>query len=394
MAREINLVPDIKREMIKAIKLRNLILAICIIVSVASICVATIFGLIMGGQQAALDGKKDTLNSLSEKLNSYSDLDEFLTIKGQLSSLKAITNDKKVLSRTFGILAALIPTGADTVTISELNINLESEKPTFTFDAQANAGKEPFIDYNVLDSFKKSMKFMRYDYGNYVDKNGKTIPAYCIIESGDDGATFRDSSKGFYAFWTIEEEGCNPSDDESDDKTKNKTTDYTTEEYKGKKVVRIWRTPQYDDWYKKDKVEGKPYMSLEGEISGVEHFKSACITYSGSISNGSSAPKWTESNDSCLLVPEGDDGIIISPDSRNGRLNGELVLSFSATITLAPEVYNFNNFHMLAIAPVGRRNVTDSYVQIQSMFSQRAEDCKEDDPTCTNNTENINGEKK
>lgn len=385
MAREINLVPDIKGEMIKTLKLRNLIYFICIVVGVASLSIVAIFWLISGGQQLALDGKKTTLNTLSKKLNSYSDLNEFLTIKDQVSNIATLTSNKKVLSRTFNVLSALIPTGADTITVSELSVSLSDNQPKLSFDAQANAGKEPYIDYNVLDSFKKSMQYMRYDYGNYVDKNGSKIPAYCMIESGADGATFSDSSRGIYAFWTINAEGCNPSSDL-------KSSDYTTEDYDGQQVVRIWRTPQYNDWYKQTKVEGQPYMSLDGQISGVEHFESTCITYTGNASQNSSSPKWIESNESCLLVPGGVDGIRVS-DSSNGRGAGdELVLRFSAVISIAPEVYNFTNSHVLAIAPSGRRNVTDSYVQIQSMFGERARDCAEDDTACSTNTNNVNGE--
>ncbi len=378
MAHEINLVPDIKEEMIKTLKLRNFIFFLCIIVAAASIGITAIIGLIMGGQQLAIDSKKATLENLSSKLTSYNDLKDFLTIKDQLGNLSTLSSNKQVLSRTFGILSAIIPTGADTITISELSVDLSGDQPTFTFDAQANAGKEPFIDYNVLDSFKKSMQYMRYDYGNYVDKDGSDIPAYCMIESGLDGATFRDGDKGIYAYWTINAEGCNPS---SEDAT-NSSNSYSLEDYEGQQVVRIWRTPQYNEWYKETEVEGQPYMSLSGEISNVPHFKSSCITYSGDNSQNSASPKWTESNESCLLVPAGSDGIRIS-DSSNGRgASEELVLRFSATITFSPEVYTFNNHHVLAIPPSGRYNVTDSYVQIQAMFGERAADCAENDTAC------------
>ena len=379
MAREINLVPDIKEEMIKTLKLRNFIFFLCIAVASASIGLTLIFGLIVGGQQLALDNKKNTIDNLSSKLNSYNDLNDFLTIKDQLGNISSMTDNKQVLSRTFNILSALLPSGADKITLSELNVNLEAEQPTFTFDAQADAKSEPYIDYNVLDAFKKSMQYMRYDYGRYVDKNGNTIPAYCMIETGSDGAVLRDSSKGIYAFWTINGDGCKPEPDEN-----NKTPEYTTEDYKGQKVVRIWRTPQYSDWYKETEKAGQPYMSLDGTISNVEHFESSCITYNGNTSQSTSNPKWTENNEQCLLVPAGTDGISIR-DSSNGLVEGGgLVLRFSATILLAPEAYQFNNTHMLAIAPSGRRNVTDSYVQIQAMFSKRAADCTEGDTTCNN----------
>lgn len=401
MAREINLVPDIKGEMIRALKLRNFIFFLCIVVAAASIGVTVVAGLIMGGQDAAISGKKNTINNLSNRLNSYSDLSEFLTVKDQLGNVATLNSNKKVLSRTFDILSAIIPTGADTIQISELAVNLEGDAPTFTFDAQANAGKEPFIDYNVLDSFKKSMQYMRYDYGRYVDKDGNTIPAYCMLETGQDGAKFNDPDRGLYAFWTIDAEGCNPSNssdaettDSTDSNANSNSTNnqnYATEEYNGQNVVRVWRTPQYSEWYKETETAGQPYMSLSGEISNVPHFQSSCITYTGTIITQSQPPKWTETNDECQLVPSGVDGIRVVSSSNGRGADEQLVLRFSAVITFNPAVYSFNNYHMLALSPSGRHNVTDSYVQVQAMFGQRAADCAENDNDCNTNTTNSNG---
>ena len=389
--REINLVPDVKEEMIKALKLRNLTFFLCIVVASVSVVLILIFASIAGGQQAIVDGKKTTISNLSAKLNSYSDLGDFLTIKDQLGNIDSIAENKKLLSRTFGIVSALLPTGADTIKLSELNINLSGESPVLSFDAQANAGSPPYIDYNVLDSFKKSMQYMRYDYGTYVDKEGAEIPAYCIIENGSDGATLSDPEKGYYAYWLITGEGCNPSYEPELDKNGNEKYDeekalkgYEIDNYDGNQVVKIWRTPQYNDWYKKTEREGQPYMSLNGEISGVAHFESSCTTYSGIESETTNEITWESSNDECLLVPDGIDGIRIS-DSSNGRgASDELVLRFSASIVLNPEVYEFKNHHLLAVAPSGRYNVTDSYVQIQNMFSERAADCDPNDTACNN----------
>lgn len=385
MAHEINLVPDIKEEMIKTLKLRNFIFFLCIVVAAASIAVTVVTGLIMGGQQLAINSKNNTINNLSNKLNSYSDLNDFLTIKGQLTNISTLTGEKQVLSRTFNVLSAMLPTGADTITVSELNVNLRAEQPTFTFDAQANAGKEPFIDYNVLDSFKKSMQYLRYDYGNYVDKDGNTIPAYCMIEQNTDGSFFTEGDRGMFAFWTIGKEGC-----KSDGV---KSSDYSTEDYNGEKVVRIWRTPQYTEWYKKNPKNNEPSMSLDGTISNVPHFQSSCITYTGNDSQNSDNPKWTSENQ-CMLVPNGTDGIVITESSNGRGASDELVLRFSASIELAAEVYQFNNHHVIALAPSGRHNVTDSYVQIQAMFGERAADCEEGDTDCKSNSTNSGGDNK
>ena len=394
MALEINLVPDIKGEMIKALKIRNFILFLCIVIASASVGVVLIFASIAGGQQAAVEGKQQTIKNLSAKINSYSDLSEFLTIRDQLGNLSSITKDKQMMSRTFSALAALIPSGPDTITISELTVNLapESGDPTFNFDAQANAGSEPFIDYNVLDSFKKSMQYMKYDYGTYVDKNGDEIPAYCMIENSTDGSTLYDQNrKSYYAYWLITGEGCDPSyqeedmDEEEGNTVNSSTEDYTLEEYEGQTVVRIWRTPQFNEWYSSNPKEGDPYISLDGTIENVAHFESACITYIGTENNNTVS--WKEANESCLLIPDGTDGITIT-DSSNGRdSDDELVLRFSAVIALDSEFFDFNNHHMLALAPTSRRNVTDSYVQIQNVFGQRAADCEPGDTACSNATE-------
>ena len=260
MAREINLVPDIKNEFIKTLKFRNFVFFLCIVIASGSLIVTLIFLSIAGGQQGFITAKQNTLKALEQKINEYSDLSDFLTIRDQLGNIASITENKVMLSRTFNVLSALIPTGADYINISELSVNLSGEAPTFTFDAQANAGTEPFIDYNVLDSFKKSMSYMRYDYGEYVDKNGDSIPAYCMIESDQEGATLRDAEKGYYAYWLIDGEGCNPAtkdeeeNEENSENEENRTvlnatelsqkTGYQLEEWNGQNVVKIWRTPQ------------------------------------------------------------------------------------------------------------------------------------------------------
>ena len=135
-------------------------------------------------------------------------------------------------------------------------------------------------------------------------------------------------------------------------------------------------------------------MTIDGVISGVPHFESQCITYKGEPTDKTGVFNWVDSNEQCKLVATSEDapdGIRIT-ESSNGRGAGdELVLRFSAIITFNPEVYSFNNFHMISIPPAGRRNVTDSYVQIQAMFGEAARPCDEGDTACTSNTRNLNG---
>ena len=45
---------------------------------------------------------------------------------------------------------------------------------------------------------------------------------------------------------------------------------------------------------------------------------------------------------------------------------------------------------MLALGPSGRYNVTDSYVQIQNIFGERAADCAPGDTACNSANTNTN----
>ncbi|MDO4742195.1 MAG: hypothetical protein Q4A79_02365 [Candidatus Saccharibacteria bacterium] len=402
MALEINLVPDVKNEMIKALKLRNFIFFLCLIISAASVAAILIFASIAGGQQAAVDGKKKTLDNLSAKINSFEDLGDFLTIKDQLGNLSALADNKKLISRTFDALAAFIPSGPDSIIISGLSIDLANSSvgsAVLDIEAQANAGEAPYIDYNVLDSFKKSMQYMQYDYGDYIDKYGNTIPAYCMIEQDSDGATLYDTEKkSYYAFWLINGDGCNPSKiitaeetedaedaEENAEDTSTNTEGYTTEDYNGNTVVRIWRTPRFNDWYKTIPSSDSPYMSLDGTISNVPHFKSRCFSYYGTEEYDGNIT-WSKTENTCKIVPGGMDGITINSSSNGRDDSNELVLRFSATILIDMEFYDFSNHHLIALAPASRVNVTDSYVQIQNMFGRRAKDCAENDTACKNTT--------
>ena len=188
------------------------------------------------------------------------------------------------------------------------------------------------------------------------------------------------------------------------DTISNTASRYQTESYNGQDVVRIWRTPQFSQWYKKNASNNQPSMTIDGQISGIEHFESACITYTGHEEPNYTASSdetilarengitWVSQNTSCKLVPAEEEGILIY-DSSNGRgEDGELVLRFSSTISFDSQVFDFKNSHMITIPPNGRRNVTDSYVQIQAMFSERAADCDPNDTSCKNDKTNSGGD--
>lgn len=368
---EINLVPDVKAEMIQAQKKRNVVFFAAAVVSAIA---AGLVVLLMGvkfGQDLKLKNQDGKLELMSNTIEKYDGLDELLTVQKQLSDLQTISENKKMLSRVFTVLHSLLEQeNDDEVKISSLDVNMLTSD--LTFDGQADAGATTDgIDYRVLESFKKSIGLMKYDYGRYVDKNGEEIPTMCIFESGTSGAPYRDSNGNVYAIWAKSVEGCDPSavTQESTDETGlgTETVDAVqiqnvdlSQPADGVNLVKIFRTPQFSEWYRKG------YMDTSGAISKIEHFESQCITYSGNESG--STVSWNSTN-ICDMSP---DGIEINSSSNGKQAGGKLVLMFSAVLHVNPEVFNFNNKHMITITPSGRQNVTDSFMQVGDMFTERA----------------------
>ncbi|MBQ6127572.1 hypothetical protein IJI69_02660 [Candidatus Saccharibacteria bacterium] len=420
---EISLVPEVKRNMIKAMKFRNILLFCCIVLMAVSGGIVMVMVTVWEGQNITMSGQDSRMKLMADKLTNYGSLSEFLTIQKQLKQINEIIDDKKVLSRVFPVLSVILPEGPDTISLSELTVNLDEN--TLIFDAQADAKVSPYIDYRVLESFKKSVSLMKYDYGRYVTADGDEIPSRCMVEADAEGNTLIEedkvngvTNKYIYAYWMKGKTGCDParedyvseeeeeeaeesgqsqqqstkSDEEIQadfDKKLNELDDYgksllyqqieggvTTE---NADVVKIYRSPRFSEWYKAG------YMTEGGAISDVNHFESECITYTGAEASGTM--KWVSDNN-CMLSAE-DPSI---RDSSNGRdSNGNLVLRFSATLTLEPAIFEFKNKHVMAISPSGQ-NVTDSYRQVAGMFAERAADCSDSDVICTTTSTDSGGE--
>ena len=372
---EINLVPDVKAEMIKAQKKRNVVFFASAVVSVIA---AGLVILLMGvkfGQDIKQKDQDDRLKLMSETIDKYDGLGELLTVQKQLSDLKTISENKKLLSRVFTVLYSLLEQeNDDEVRISSLDVNmLESD---LSFDGQADAGPSTDgIDYRVLESFTKSIKLMKYDYGRYVDENGDEIPTMCIFETGVSGAPYRDDNGNIYAVWAKGVSGCDPSKSSDDsnvnpsvyDDLEGETVDSLqiqnvdlSQPPDGVNTVKIFRTPQFTDWYTKG------YMKTDGTIQDIPHFESQCINYYGEESGNT--VNWGSDN-TCDMSP---DGIEINNSSNGMQAGGRLVLMFSAVLHINPEVFNFSNKHLITITPSGRQNVTDSFIQVGDMFAERA----------------------
>lgn len=146
---EINLIPDVKRELLRAKMMRNAVTAMSITVGMIAVGVAVALGLILGGQ-IALEALHDgTIKNKARELTSIEDLDKLVTIQHQLATINKLSSERQADSRLFDVMTAVNPVAPNSIKIATLKLKPESR--TITIEGSAENG------YIALEIFKKTI---------------------------------------------------------------------------------------------------------------------------------------------------------------------------------------------------------------------------------------------
>lgn len=148
---EINLVPDVKQELIKAQRVRSTVITISIMIGLAAIAIVTLLAVYVFAVQTVRGGISDSaIKDESQKLASIEDLSKTLTIQNQLTVISALNADKKIDSRVFDLLGAVIPPAPNDIQIS--NLSIDSSIDNITIEGQAANG------YGAVEVFRKTIE--------------------------------------------------------------------------------------------------------------------------------------------------------------------------------------------------------------------------------------------
>ncbi len=147
---EINLVPDVKQELIHAQRIRSTVITGAILIGLISISIVALLAFyifaIQGARDVFVNGQID---SGSKQLAKNDDLSKTLTIQNQLTKITDLNNDKKIDSRIFDVLKAIIPPAPNDVKFSDLTIDSTANR--ITINGQASNS------YAALEVFKKTL---------------------------------------------------------------------------------------------------------------------------------------------------------------------------------------------------------------------------------------------
>ena len=146
---EINLLPNVKRELLKTRAMRNRVISISFLVGGASIAAVVVLALILGSQIAAEAVQGGVIKDRSDKLMAVEDLNKVVTIQRQLTKINEQHSGKKINSRVFDVVTAVNPVAPNNVSFSDIKVNPESK--TITLEGSAVNG------YSALETLKKTI---------------------------------------------------------------------------------------------------------------------------------------------------------------------------------------------------------------------------------------------
>ena len=158
---EINLVPDVKQELIHARMVRSAVVSGAIIATIVAGALVAVLSIYVFGVQTVRGVVADqAIKDGSTKLASVEDLSKILTIQNQLTKMSALNDAKSIDSRIFDLLQAIIPPAPNNVAVSSLTI--DQTAGTIAFEGQTPS-------YLSLETFKKTIAAVNVQFK---DSNG------------------------------------------------------------------------------------------------------------------------------------------------------------------------------------------------------------------------------
>lgn len=179
---ELNLVPDVKQELLKAQRTRSMVITGSIFASIIAVGVVLLLVGYIGSQafrSSSLDGD---IEKKGNELAAVTDLSQMLTIQNQLERLAEINASKKIDSRIFDMIAAVIPPAPNSVQFSLVRV--ESADPDAEDGASSIRLEGQTQGYDSMEIFKKTLASAIIVY---IDKEGveQTVPLAADISTSD-----------------------------------------------------------------------------------------------------------------------------------------------------------------------------------------------------------------
>jgi len=167
----INLLPDVKKELLRIRRERNLVVSISILAVGGSIAALVVLGGILGGLNIAKVVMENGINKNKATINSAIEdkqLNEYLTIQNQLAQINGLKSQQLVYSRIMDYLVELNPASPNNVSLSTVDLEMS--------DAAVSATIEGVVDnFEALNVYQNTLLSAELVYEEKTEDDGGDI---------------------------------------------------------------------------------------------------------------------------------------------------------------------------------------------------------------------------
>lgn len=159
----INLLPDVKKEFLKAQKMRNTVISLSILsMFVAGGLTVFLALFVYFGQRVAIGFVNDDIDKKQATLEAKTEITKYLTIQNQLTSLRVLHNAtyKILYSRLLEYLPQLNPAAPNSVQLGSVKVVKEGTEINLQGTTR---------DFQALDTFKNTLERAKLTYADGED---------------------------------------------------------------------------------------------------------------------------------------------------------------------------------------------------------------------------------
>jgi Na+-transporting methylmalonyl-CoA/oxaloacetate decarboxylase gamma subunit len=176
---QLNLLPDVKLEYIKAQRSRRLMLSISILVTGIAVVVLVLLLLVDVAQRKHLSDLSRDISSESSTLQQKPDINKILTVQNQLEGLTALHAGKPAASRLFDSYLNQVTPGAASINTFHIDFIAQTVSITGTADALSTINKYvdtlKFTTYTTADKSTATNAFSNIVLSSFGVSSGKEV---------------------------------------------------------------------------------------------------------------------------------------------------------------------------------------------------------------------------
>ena len=149
----INLLPDIKKNLLRVRRERNLVVTVSIVAVAASVGVLFLLGAMLAGATIIKNGhigKIDDYESEIEEAKDKDQLNEYLTVQNQLSQIDGLKGEQKVYSRLMDYLVQLNPAAPNNAALTSVSLEDGDDGIAITLEGTT-------ANYATLNVYKNTL---------------------------------------------------------------------------------------------------------------------------------------------------------------------------------------------------------------------------------------------